>query len=790
MSELLAKSPRGEHRVTLLEHSLDVLDAAESLFGWPEPTLLARAWLRLFKIPGERFPDFAINLRTAAVFHDLGKANNGFQAALLGKGEQLIRHEHLSTLVLALDGVTAWLRTRDDLDVDVVLSAILTHHLKASLPELARPLDDRLILRVMSDHGDVQGLLRQAAERIGLSPSIPDLSRYTSWAFRDHRAGIPAGMVDLQGHRDFVRDRRLRPFELQLRKDEERRRLLWAIRSGLIAADAAASGLPRVGMSIRPWLEAVFAPRCTCDEAFIAGEVIARRIADLQQRGSWQDWSDFQKEAAHLPDRGLLLAPCGSGKTLAAWRWIAERVKRRPARVLFLYPTRATAKEGFRDYVSWAPESDAALMHGTSAFDLDGMFANPDDPRHENRYEVERRLFALGFWTRRVFSATVDQFLAFLQYGYGSVCMLPVLADSVVVIDEVHSFDRAMFSALKEFLNQFDVPVLCMTATLPNARRDELVRECKLTVYEDRPGELKDIAAAPRYRLRQTTEAEAPALVREALKDGRRVLWVVNQVKRAQRAARALACDFKQDRTQDRLHVAPGIPLLCYHSRFRLADRVARHDAVVEAFRPGRPAALAITTQVCEMSLDMDADLLVSESCPITALIQRMGRCNRQRWPRPLPRSGEVLVYEPENTLPYDADALTGLPGVLARLVARDSISQAELEDALALAPSPPAVADVACSFVASGPYAMGGEVDFRDVEEFSVPAVLRSDLDGFQRAGKGRQPGFVVPVPRKVGREDRPAGFPSYLGVALDSHYHLAIGFCDRPIADMGGTD
>src|SRR5262249_23305390 len=144
--------------------------------------------------------------------------------------------------------------------------------------------------------------------------------------------------------------------------------------------------------------------------------------------------------------------------------------QRRVNRIIFLYPTRATATEGFRDYVSWAPESDATLMHGTAAYDLQGMFTNPadpGDPRQAKDFEIEQRLFALGFWTRHIFSATVDQFLAFLQYGYGPVCMLPVLADSVVVIDEVHSFDHGMFSILKDFLNTFDVPVLCMTATLP-----------------------------------------------------------------------------------------------------------------------------------------------------------------------------------------------------------------------------------------------------------------------------------------------------------------------------------
>ena len=148
-------------------------------------------------------------------------------------------------------------------------------------------------------------------------------------------------------------------------------------------------------------------------------------------------------------------------------------------------PTRATATEGFRDYVSWAPEG--SLIHGTASYELDGMFENPSDDRTHRDYTAEARLFAIAFWDKRVFSATVDQFLGFLQYAYGAVCLLPVLADSVIVIDEVHSFDDAMFSALKEFLTEFNVPTLCMTATLPKSRRDQLERQCKLTVYDEKP---------------------------------------------------------------------------------------------------------------------------------------------------------------------------------------------------------------------------------------------------------------------------------------------------------------
>ena len=161
--------------------------------------------------------------------------------------------------------------------------------------------------------------------------------------------------------------------------------------------------------------------------------------------------------------------PVGAGKTLAAWKWIQVQAGLRPVkRVLFLYPTRATATEGFKDYVSWAPEADASLIHGTGAYELDGMFENPPetDDHKPKDFGVDPRLFSIAYWSKRVFSGTVDQFLAFLHHAYGPTCLLPVLVDSIVVIDEVHSFDPAMFSSLKAFLQEFDVPVLCMTATL------------------------------------------------------------------------------------------------------------------------------------------------------------------------------------------------------------------------------------------------------------------------------------------------------------------------------------
>jgi hypothetical protein len=73
IQELLAKSSHGDQKVTLLQHTLDVMNNVEWLFGTAgKPTRLGLEWLRFFKIPRERFPAFHGNLLASAGSHDWG----------------------------------------------------------------------------------------------------------------------------------------------------------------------------------------------------------------------------------------------------------------------------------------------------------------------------------------------------------------------------------------------------------------------------------------------------------------------------------------------------------------------------------------------------------------------------------------------------------------------------------------------------------------------------------------------------------------------------------------------
>jgi CRISPR-associated endonuclease/helicase Cas3 len=716
-------------------------------------THLADRWLGFFKLDlASSTNEFLANGAAACILHDIGKANTGFQVAVRGQpGSQAIYHEHLSALILSHSATDRWFRGIRNFDRDIMTASIVGHHLRADHESFALSPPNSEVRAFQLKATALYEILNAFAGWLGSEPSfLHGLDE--SWSVSSPQFDIVSEDFRRQQHN----------LKRELRQNPHRRQLLMAVRAALILADSAGSGLLREGQPIEKWIETAFDDGALLSGDAVEQKVIVPRIEQLRQnaKNPWTRWHDFQLAADRLPERTLLLAPCGSGKTLAAWRWISAQAARRPvARVIFLYPTRGTATEGFRDYVSWAPEADAALVHGTSEYELGGMFENVQDDRRQKNFTTEDRLFALAYWQRRIFSATVDQFLGFMQYSYRSVCLMPLLCDSAVVIDEVHSFDKALFSSLKAFLREFRVPVLCMTASLPNVRIEDL-KDCGLVLFPDDPTQFSDLqrkADLPRYSVARLKDAiEAEAVARTALGRGKRVLWVVNTVDRCQRLAQRLNA-------------------LCYHSRFRLNDRRVRHREAVDAFSPKGGAVIAVTTQVCEMSLDLDAQVLISETAPVTSMIQRMGRCNRFAGEGGLP--GEVYFYTPEKNRPYGDEDLRGSDAFVAALDGQ-AASQTRLQALLEqFGPSDVEVTRYA-AFVESGPWALSREEPLRDIDEFTVEAILDSDVPEYSILRKEHKPvdGLIVPVPRKSATPD--ARIESWRRVAPASHYDPRWGF------------
>lgn len=346
----------------------------------------------------------------------------------------------------------------------------------------------------------------------------------------------------------------------------------------------------------------------------------------------------FQQETENSRSKTTLVtAGTGSGKTLAAYAW--ARKHRGP--LWLTYPTTTTATDGFLSYLHRAIDGKTnagRLIHSRAHVD----YTHFDLYDEEN--DASSILDELHVAQEPTIKCTVDTVLGLLGFQRRGILSLVSFARSCFVFDEIHSYDSRLFNKLLYFL-RLDVPVLLMTASL----QPERLRVLRETVRQHREEELCEIAgppepeSAPRYYRSNECPYKATQKARE---EGKKVLWVVNTVARCQQVARQVKAD------------------VIFHSRFRYIDRIRKHAELKELFsRPG--GRIVVTTQVAEMSLDISSDLLITDICPVTALIQRLGRLNRVSLPS---IAKPFIVVDVEMPLPYTEDELTQAWSWLAAL--------------------------------------------------------------------------------------------------------------------------
>lgn len=398
--------------------------------------------------------------------------------------------------------------------------------------------------------------------------------------------------------------------------------------------------------------------------------------------------------AREMETPGLMIveAPMGEGKTEAALA-VAEVFGARSGAggLFFALPTMATGNAMFPRLLDWLkklPSADGKrhavhLAHSKAALNEDfaGLMA---DGGRVAAVDLDGHVDAAGTRTSRdadrqagpelvahawlrgrkkamlasFVAGTVDQLLfAGLKSRHLALRHLAV-AGKVVVIDEAHAYDTYMSEYLDRvlsWLGAYRVPVIVLSATLPAARRRELVAAYAGSRDAATSGcLLADDAASTAYPLLTAVAPGGTPLVRRPtasarstdvqverladdvdlladrldaeLTDGGCALVVRNTVKRVLETARALRARFGD------------AAVTVAHSCFVDLDRAAKDSVLLARFGPpgkatDRPAGrhIVVASQVAEQSLDVDFDLLVSDLCPVDLLLQRMGRLHRHQ---------------------------------------------------------------------------------------------------------------------------------------------------------------
>ncbi|MEO0253715.1 MAG: CRISPR-associated helicase Cas3', partial [candidate division WOR-3 bacterium] len=138
----------------------------------------------------------------------------------------------------------------------------------------------------------------------------------------------------------------------------------------------------------------------------------------------------------------------------------------------------------------------------------------------------------------------------------------------------------------------------------------------------------------------------------EEAQNGKRVLFILNTVRQAQKVYEKI----KDKNT--------SIKVCLLHSRFTYEDRKNKEFEITrQEFKNPKPdyekeGKILIATQIVEASLDIDADILFTEICPLDALVQRMGRVLRRIGPNFKFESGDdkKKLYKNNQNKTYEVD--------------------------------------------------------------------------------------------------------------------------------------
>jgi CRISPR-associated endonuclease/helicase Cas3 len=333
----------------------------------------------------------------------------------------------------------------------------------------------------------------------------------------------------------------------------------------------------------------------------------------------------------------LLRLPCGYGKTESVvipflTQTITGKWSLAP-RMIYVLPTRALCNQ-IRDRICRYSEKvheltdkiiTVGIEHGISS--LDPLFFSD------------------------ICVTTFDQFL----YGYartkqqiGRHFDLPAgaIANSIVVFDEAHLYSpytHSLMRAMIEILKASRIPTVIMTATMPKSLQADLLPKIQdhqksvINFSGNWPESFADRTIKWRQEdwglLKDEALSDELTDLLAAQKD-KRIMIVVNRIDTAQRLARIL----KENRYD-------FITLI--HSRFTAVDRAEKEKRVCRAYGKRKnedsKTGIIVSTQVCEVGLDISCDISITECASADALLQRAGRVTR--WGG----NGEVVIVRPMN---------------------------------------------------------------------------------------------------------------------------------------------
>lgn len=332
----------------------------------------------------------------------------------------------------------------------------------------------------------------------------------------------------------------------------------------------------------------------------------------------------------------IVTAPTGAGKT----DFLLRRCK---GRVFYTLPFQASINAMYERIKSDLKDTNAEvrLLHAASSLKI--------DQKNIEEKILQRHIGA----SVKVLTPHQMASLVFGTKGYEA--MIADLKGCDVILDEIHTYSettQAIVLKIVEILYNIGCGVHIGTATMPAELYSRLIGILggKENVYEVKL--LDDILDTfDRHIIHKVNSLEdVEHVIEDAITNNQKILFVCNQVKRAQALYRQLAENY------------PDVNKMLIHSRFKREKRSQLESDLKNVYNEFTDACLVVSTQVVEVSLDISFDVMITECAPIDSLIQRFGRINRKRTKDTIGKYKPIYVITPReeksDALPYDLDIL------------------------------------------------------------------------------------------------------------------------------------
>lgn len=322
-----------------------------------------------------------------------------------------------------------------------------------------------------------------------------------------------------------------------------------------------------------------------------------------------------QQKASTTDGNVILTAPTGSGKTETSFLWLKRQLNiNGQGRVFYILPYTASINAMYERLNSDMGDDNkkVGMVHGKLAQYIENKMSADTSINCESYKQELIEDFKTLVTPIKV--TTPFQLLKNLFGLKGFEKGIFEWAGGYFIFDEIHAYDATLFAqivVLLKFVSKFmNVRIFVMTATIPSFMKSLIGKAIGGHTQISADKKLYDSFTRHRVILLDGLLGDSIGMIQKDINRGKKVLVVCNTVEQSQYVFNSLDLNNK----------------LLIHSSFNSNDRFQK-----EAKLKNNEIKLLVGTQAIEISLDIDYDVIYTETAPLDALIQRFGRVNRKR---------------------------------------------------------------------------------------------------------------------------------------------------------------